>query len=107
MLSGEATVVYGSRFSGGQEERMFLTQRLANVVLTVLTNVLYGTALTDMETCYKVFPAHVIKPIRLKAQRFDFEPEITAKLLKRGHRIKEIPISYAGREYRRQEDQLA
>ena len=99
ILAGESKVVYGSRFALGHEKRMFLTQRLANVVLTVLTNVLYGTALSDMETCYKVFPAQVIKPIPLRAQRFDFEPEITAKLLKRGHRIKEIPISYAGREY--------
>lgn len=99
ILAGKATVVYGSRFAQGHHKKMFLSQRLANTVLTVLTNLLYGTALSDMETCYKVFPAQVIKPIRLRAQRFDFEPEITAKLLKRGHRILEVPISYAGRVY--------
>ncbi len=99
ILAGTATVVYGSRFAQGHHKKMFLSQRLANTVLTVLTNLLYGTTLSDMETCYKVFPSQVIKPIRLKAQRFDFEPEITAKLLKRGHRILEVPISYAGREY--------
>jgi glycosyltransferase involved in cell wall biosynthesis len=99
ILEGKATVVYGSRFAQGYHKKMFPSQRLANTVLTVLTNLLYGTALSDMETCYKVFPAQVIKPIRLRAQRFDFEPEITAKLLKRGHRILEVPISYAGRVY--------
>jgi len=96
---GKAQVVYGSRFAQGHHKRMFLSQRLANVALTLLTNLLYGTSLSDMETCYKVFPAEVIKPIPLRAQRFDFEPEITAKLLKRGYRILEVPISYAGREY--------
>jgi glycosyltransferase involved in cell wall biosynthesis len=99
ILAGKATVVYGSRFAQGHDKKMFLSQRLANTVLTVLTNLLYGTSLSDMETCYKVFPAQVIKPIRLRAQRFDFEPEITAKLLRRGHRIMEVPISYAGRVY--------
>jgi glycosyltransferase involved in cell wall biosynthesis len=99
ILAGKATVVYGSRFAQGHHKKMFLSQRLANTVLTVLTNLLYGAALSDMETCYKVFPAQVIKPIRLRAQRFDFEPEITAKLLKRGHGILEVPISYAGRVY--------
>jgi glycosyltransferase involved in cell wall biosynthesis len=99
ILEGKATVVYGSRFAQGQHKKMFPSQRLANTVLTVLTNLLYGTALSDMETCYKVFPAAVIKPIHLRAQRFDFEPEITAKLLRRGHRILEVPISYAGRVY--------
>jgi glycosyltransferase involved in cell wall biosynthesis len=96
---GKAQVVYGSRFAQGHHKRMFFSQRLANTVLTLLTNLLYGTSLSDMETCYKVFPAEIIKPIRLRAQRFDFEPEITAKLLKRGCRILEVPISYAGREY--------
>jgi glycosyltransferase involved in cell wall biosynthesis len=99
ILEGKATVVYGSRFAQGHHKKMFPSQRLANTVLTVLTNLLYGATLSDMETCYKVFPAQVIKPIRLRAQRFDFEPEITAKLLKRRHRILEVPISYAGRVY--------
>jgi glycosyltransferase involved in cell wall biosynthesis len=99
ILSGETRVVYGSRFAQGHHRTMFLSQRLANVVLTMLTNLLYGTSLSDMETCYKVFPADVIRGIPLHAQRFDFEPEITAKLLKRGYRIVEVPISYAGREY--------
>lgn len=99
ILTGQAQVVYGSRFAHGHHKRMFFLQRLANTVLTILTNLLYGTSLSDMETCYKVFPAAVIKPIPLRAQRFDFEPEITAKLLKRGYHILEVPISYAGREY--------
>jgi len=99
ILSGQAKVVYGSRFAHGHHKKMFFLQRLANTVLTILTNLLYGTSLSDMETCYKVFPTEVIKPIPLRAQRFDFEPEITAKLLKRGYRILEVPISYAGREY--------
>lgn len=99
ILCGQTKVVYGSRFALGHHKKMFFSQRVANTVLTILTNLLYGTSLSDMETCYKVFPTEIIKPIRLRAQRFDFEPEITAKLLKRGYRIMEVPISYMGREY--------
>jgi len=80
-------------------ETMFFLQALGNRIVTLITNVLYGTALSDMETCYKAFRAEVIKSIPLRSRRFELEPEITAKLLKRGYRIHEVPISYQGREY--------
>jgi len=98
ILEGEAEVVYGSR-SLVFKETMFLLQALGNKIVTLVTNLLYGIALSDMETCYKVFRAEVIKSIPLRSRRFEFEPEITAKLLKRGYRIHEVPISYQGREY--------
>jgi len=72
---------------------------IGNKFLTFVTNVLYDTILSDMETCYKAFRADVIKNIPLKSRGFEFEPEVTAKVLKRGYRIYEVPISYAGREY--------
>jgi hypothetical protein len=79
---------------------MFFWHMVANKMLTLMTNILYDAILSDMETCYKAFRADVIKGIPLRARRFDFEPEVTAKVLKRGHRIFEVPISYFGREYR-------
>jgi len=96
--SGHADVVYGSRFSG-KTEKMSLSHYLGNKALTIATNVLYGTKLTDMETCYKMVKAPIFKAMKLRANRFDFEPEITAKLLKNGKRIIEIPISYEGRHW--------
>ena len=96
---GKATVVYGSRFRGGPTKTMFFWHMVGNKFLTFVTNILYNTILTDMETCYKVFRAEVIRDIPLRARGFDFEPEITAKVLKRSHRIYEVPISYNGREY--------
>ncbi len=72
---------------------------VANRSLTLMTNILYNTILTDMETCYKVFRREVVQQIPLRARGFEFEPEITAKVLKRGHRIYEVPISYNGREW--------
>jgi glycosyltransferase involved in cell wall biosynthesis len=95
---GRVAVVYGSRFLGPRKAMLFW-HMLGNKFLTLLTNVLYNTILSDMETCYKVFRADVIKGIPLRSRRFEFEPEITAKVLKRGHRIFEVPISYYGREY--------
>jgi glycosyltransferase involved in cell wall biosynthesis len=95
---GRVKVVYGSRFLGPRKAMMFW-HMLGNKFLTLLTNVLYNTILSDMETCYKVFRADVIKGIPLRSRRFEFEPEITAKVLKRRHRIFEVPISYYGREY--------
>lgn len=92
-----ADVVYGSRFRG-RLERMSLVQWIGNRVLTALTNVLYGTALSDMETCYKVIPTAIIQTIPLQSRGFEFEPEITAKLLRRGCKILEIPITYRGRD---------
>ncbi|GAB4571138.1 MAG: glycosyltransferase family 2 protein [Anaerolineae bacterium] len=96
---GIANVVYGSRFRGGPTKTMFFWNMIANRSLTLLTNILYNTILTDMETCYKVFRREIVLQIPLRARGFEFEPEITAKVLKRGHRIYEVPISYNGREW--------
>jgi glycosyltransferase involved in cell wall biosynthesis len=97
-LKGRAVVVYGSRFLGGHRTLYYWTT-LGNKVLTWLTNVIYNTNLTDMETCYKLFSMDVLREIPLKCRRFEFEPEVTAKILKRGIHIYEVPISYMGREY--------
>lgn len=97
ILDGKADVVYGSRFMGPHRAFNFL-HMLGNKFLTLITNVLYNTILTDMETCYKVFRVEVLRNIRIRSNRFDFEPEITAKVLKRGYRVFEVPISYSGRD---------
>jgi len=99
LLEGRADVVYGSRFRGGPTKAMFFTHMLGNRFLTLVTNVLYDTILSDMETCYKCFRAEIIRDIPLRARGFEFEPEVTSKVLKRGHRIYEVPISYTGREF--------
>lgn len=99
LLEGKAKVVYGSRFRGGPTKAMFFSHMLGNRFLTLVTNVLYDTIISDMETCYKCFCAEMIKSIPLRARGFEFEPEVTAKVLKRGHRIYEVPISYTGREF--------
>lgn len=100
ILDGKADVCYGSRLSGGKPSRSFMfTHLLGNKFLSLLTNILYGSTLTDMETCYKAFKADFIKGIKIKSNRFDFEPEITAKVLKRGARLYELPVSYYGREF--------
>ena len=98
IVEGRVAVVYGSRFLGPRKAMLFW-HMLANKLLTLTTNILYNTILSDMETCYKVFRADVIQNVPLRSRRFDFEPEITAKVLRRGHRIFEVPISYYGREY--------
>jgi glycosyltransferase involved in cell wall biosynthesis len=97
ILQGEADVVYGSRFSG-QSRNMMSLHRFGNQFLTFVTNLLYGTSITDMETCYKLFKTPLIKNIKIECNRFNFEPEITAKILKRKLKIVEIPISYSGRK---------
>ena len=94
----KAQVVYGSRFTG-EHRNMFFWHWVANQALTLITNVLYNTTLSDMETCYKVFPTKLLKSLKLNCRRFEFEPEVTAKILRQGIRIYEVPISYAGREY--------
>lgn len=100
ILDGHADVCYGTRLKGGKPSRSFMfTHLLGNKFLSLLTNVLYGSTLTDMETCYKAFRADFIKGIEIKSNRFDFEPEITAKVLKRGARLYELPVSYYGREF--------
>ncbi|OGY17673.1 MAG: hypothetical protein A3F04_00880 [Candidatus Chisholmbacteria bacterium RIFCSPHIGHO2_12_FULL_49_9] len=96
ILEGKADVVYGSRFLK-ENRNIPLKTRLANSILTTLTNLLYGTRLTDMETAYKAFRREVIDGIRLRALEFDIEPEITARIAQRGYRIFEVPISYRPR----------
>ncbi len=98
ILKGKAEVVYGSRFTG-ERRNMFFHHWVGNRFLTLVTNVLYNTTLSDMETCYKVFPGEFIRSVNIRSKRFNFEPEITAKVLKSGIRIYEVPISYCGREY--------
>ena len=97
ILKGKARVVYGSRFTG-ERKNMLPLHWFANRMLSFTTNLLYRSTLSDMETCYKLFDAKAIEGITIVSNRFDFEPEITAKVLRRGHRIYEVPISYAGRE---------
>jgi glycosyltransferase involved in cell wall biosynthesis len=98
IVEGRADVVYGSRFLG--RHRVFLfTHYLGNRVLTTLTNILYNTMLTDMETCYKVMRREVLNGLDLESNGFGIEPEITAKIFKRGYRVYEVPISYDGRTY--------
>lgn len=94
-----AAVVYGSRFRGGPTKAMFFWHMIGNKFLTLVTNIVYNTILSDMETCYKVFRADVVRGIPLRSKGFEFEPEITSKVLKRGYRIYEVPISYNGREF--------
>jgi len=96
---GLADVVYGSRFLGGPRRPTMFWHMVANKFLTLMTNVLFNTILTDMETGYKVFRRQVVEGINLKADRFDFEPEFTAKILKRKVRIFEVPITFNPRDY--------
>ena len=101
ILDGDAKVVYGSRLDVIKKnlEKMYKLHYFGNVFLTLMTNILYGSKITDMETGYKVFTREVIKNIKLRARRFDFEPEITAKILKQGYKIKEVQISFNARNF--------
>lgn len=96
---GIADVVYGSRFLGGPRRATMFWHMIANKLLTFATNILFNTILTDMETGYKVFRREVTEGMHLRANRFDFEPEFTAKILKRHYRIFEVPISFNPRDY--------
>lgn len=96
LLAGEADAVYGSRFLTGASTTPFIT-RAGNAFLTWLTNVLYGQALTDMETCYKIMRGDIARSLPLSADRFDIEPEITVTLLRAGHRIVEQPVTFSPR----------
>jgi len=98
VIKGKAEVVYGSRFTG-ERRNMFFHHWVGNRFLTLVTNVLFNTTLSDMETCYKLFKREALEGIVIKSDRFNFEPEITAKILKKGIRIYEVPISYTGREF--------
>jgi glycosyltransferase involved in cell wall biosynthesis len=99
ILDGRADVVYGSRFLGGPHRVLFFWHSVGNRMLTTFSNMTTNLNLTDMETCYKVFRREVLSRIKLRSERFGFEPEITVKLAKLGCRIYEVPISYAGRDY--------
>ena len=99
ILEGRAIVVYGSRFLGGRGNAP-LVSFAANRVLTTLTNLMFGSSLTDMETCYKVMRLDVARSLGLTADRFDIEPQITARLLRRGHRIHEVSVRFDPRSRR-------
>ncbi len=99
LKEGLADVVYGSRFLGGPRRATMFWHMVANKLLTFMTNLLYDTILSDMETGYKVFRREVVEGMNLRANRFDFEPEFTAKVLKRHYRIFEVPISFNPRDY--------
>ena len=98
IIEGRVVVVYGSRFLGPRKAMLFW-HMLGNKLLTLTTNVLYNAILSDMETCYKVLDGDLARSLDLKSNGWGIDPEITAKVLKRGHRIFEVPISYYGREY--------
>ncbi len=98
ILEGRASAVYGSRFLG-EHKAMYFWHALGNKFLTLVTNVLFDTTLTDMETCYKVFTIDIAKSLNIQQMRWGIDPEITAKILRDGHRIYEVPISYNGREF--------
>jgi glycosyltransferase involved in cell wall biosynthesis len=99
ILANKADVVFGSRFLGGPHRVLFFWHYVANLILTMLSNMLTDLNLTDMETCYKVFRSEILKKIRLRENRFGFEPEFTAKISRVRCRIYEVPISYSGRDY--------
>lgn len=98
ILTGRSKIVYGSRFIG-EHKAMYFWHSVGNRLVTLLTNILYDTTLTDMETCYKVATSEVMGRVKLTSPRWGFDPEITAKILKTGNRIYEVPISYTGREF--------
>lgn len=101
VIENKTKVVYGSRLASIRKnlKKMYKLHYFGNLFLTAVTSVLYGAKITDMETGYKVFKKEVIKNMSLKAKRFDFEPEITAKILKKGYKITEVPIDFIGRKF--------
>ena len=99
IVEGRSKVVYGSRFRGGPTRTMFFWHMIGNHFLTLVTNILFNTILSDMETGYKVFTREVAEQLDLRSRGWGFDPEITAQILKRGYRIYEVPISYTGREF--------
>jgi glycosyltransferase involved in cell wall biosynthesis len=99
IIDGRADVVYGSRFLGGPQRVHYFWHYVANMALTLLSDIATNLKLSDMETCYKVFRREVLTGIVLRSDRFGFEPEITAKIAKKAWRVYEVPISYAGRTY--------
>ncbi|MDQ2809806.1 MAG: glycosyltransferase family 2 protein [Chloroflexota bacterium] len=97
ILKGRSKAVYGSRFLGAHKA-MYFWHQLGNKMLTLVTNILFDTTLTDMETCYKVFTADIARKLDIQSDRWGIDPEITAKILRMGNRIYEVPITYTGRE---------
>lgn len=95
---GKAEVIYGSRFTG-EHRNMFFWHMMGNKLLSLVTNILYNTTLSDMEVCYKLFSKKALRGVMLKEDRWGFDPEITVEILKKGIRIYEVPISYTGREF--------
>jgi len=100
IIQGKADVVYGSRFLGGPHRVLFFWHSIGNSLITLISNMFTDLNLTDMETGYKAFRKKVFETITIESNRFGFEPEITAKVAKKGFRIYEVPISYSGRSYR-------
>ena len=101
LINDEADVVYGSRFKNIENsDKFMLKNKIANKFLTLLTNILYDSEITDMETCYKAFKREFIQGVTIKSNRFNFEPEITAKILKQNVRLTEVPISYNSRGHK-------
>jgi len=102
IIENRTKVVYGSRLEAIRKnlKKMYKIHYFGNVFLTLMTNIVYGEKITDMETGYKVFRKEVIKDMKLRAKRFDFEPEITAKIIKRGYKIIEVPINFYGRKFK-------
>ena len=98
-MDGRAEVVYGSRFLGGPHRVLLFWHYVGNKVITLVSNMLTNLNLSDIETCYKVFRADVLKEMSLSSDRFAIEPEITVKIARAGYRIYETPISYSGRDY--------
>ena len=98
VLKGRSTVVYGSRFIGAHSNLLFW-HRVGNNFLNFLVNLLFNSTLSDMETCYKLLPRELMQSLDLQADKFDLEPEITCKILKKGIRIYEVPINYVGRDF--------
>jgi glycosyltransferase involved in cell wall biosynthesis len=98
ILAGKVDAVYGTRFKGETRVHLFW-HYMGNRFLSLVANVLYNTTLSDIETCYKMFRTESVRGMRLSCNRFGFDPEITAKLLKRGCRMAEVPITYYGRDY--------
>lgn len=99
ILEGRADVVYGSRFLGGPHRVLYFWHSVANRVLTILSNACTNLNLSDMETGYKAFRPEVLRSLKLRCDRFGFEPEVTAKVARGGWRVYEVPISYWGRDY--------
>jgi glycosyltransferase involved in cell wall biosynthesis len=100
IINNNADVVFGSRFLGYPRKALFFWHTLGNKILTLISNMLNNINITDMETCYKVFKAEILKEIKFTSKRFGFEPEFTAKVAKKGYSIYEVPISYHGRTYK-------